>query len=242
MQNFSQYTPDHSQQNSMLAGISSEAVYFQRIYSWMFAALGVTAAVATLLVITGMWSLFNGGMIWMVVAFAPLGLALYMNSRAESLSVGSLKICLMVFASLFGITLSVLFQFYPTVAFIKAFVTTAGVYGAMAAYGLVTKRSLQGIGSFMYMGVWGLIIASVVNFFWHNNMLDLTICVIGVLIFAALTAYDHQKLRVIYFQYQRDGAAAEYVSKGVIFGALTLYLDFINLFLFLLRLFGRGND
>jgi FtsH-binding integral membrane protein len=112
----------------------------------------------------------------------------------------------------------------------------------MAAYGLLTKRSLEGLGAFLYMGLIGLIIAMIVNIFVASRMFDLIVCVIGVLIFAGLTAFDHQKLRVMYFAAEQDGIGEDNLSRIVIIGALELYLDFVNLFMFLLRIFLHSDD
>ncbi len=245
MQDFTNYTPNQSPQSSMArAALSSEAIFFQRIYGWMFAALAVTAGLAFVLSTSTTWLnlMLSGGVVFWVVGLAPLGLALYLSARIEHLSAGAIRMFLLAIAALFGGTLAVLFVIYPTAAFVKAFVCTAGIYGAMAAYGLVTKRSLQAWGSFLFMGVVGLILASIVNMFIKSGPMDFVICIIGVLVFAGLTAYDHQKLRVIHFQVEQQGGGAEMMNRFVMLGALTLYLDFINLFLFLLRIFGRGND
>jgi FtsH-binding integral membrane protein len=170
-----------------------------------------------------------------------LGLVFYLSARIQHIAPGTAKILFLAYAAVTGATFSVIGLVYPPMVIFKAFISTAGVYGAMACYGLVTKRSLQAWGSFLFMGLIGIIIASVVNMFMRSSAMDWVICVIGVLLFAGLTAYDHQKLRVIHAT-GLDGADDDSVSRVVIMGALTLYLDFINLFLFLLRLFGSSRD
>lgn len=243
MQDFTNFSPNQQSGSLARATVSSEALFFQRIYTWMFTGLLVTAGMAYMLSQSPAFInfMFGGSSVMLIVAFvAQIGLVMYLSARINALSPGAAKGLFLAYSALTGLTLSFIGLVYPPVIIFKAFITTAGVYGAMAVYGLVTKRSLQGLGSFLFMGLWGIIIASVVNIFMRSNMMDLMICVIGVFIFAGLTAYDHQKLRVIHAT-GLDGTAVQ-ESRMVIIGALNLYLDFINLFLFLLRLFGRGND
>jgi len=246
MQDFTKFNPNSQGVGVRQDALSSEALYFQRIYLWMCAGLSLTAATAFVLSTSPGWLGFlfqNRWALW--VAFgAQLGLVFYLSARINSLSPGAAKGLFLAYAALTGATFSVLLLVYPTYAFVKAFICTAGIYGAMAVYGLVTKRSLQAMGSFLFAGLVGLILASLVNMFWHNNQMDFVICVLGVFIFAGLTAYDHQKLRVMRFSLESQGlglAAADQESRLVVMGALTLYLDFINIFLFLLRLFGRRD-
>ena len=146
----------------------------------------------------------------------------------------------MAYSALTGVTFSILPIIYPAVAIAKAFVTTAGMFGAMSIYGMTTKRDLTGVGSFAIMGLFGLIIAMLVNIFLQSAAMDFVISGLGVVIFTLLTAYDTQKLKVMGESAPANDGTA--VRRGVILGALTLYLDFINLFLFLLRFFGGGRD
>jgi len=246
MQDFTNFNPNvQNQGNTSGLALTGEAVFFQKVYAWMFVALLVTAGLGWVLSTSETWLrlMINVGLVRWGVALAPLILTLYLSARLEHLSSTAIRGFLLAIAAFFGCTLSIVFLVYPTAALVKAFVCTAGIYGAMAAYGLVTKRSLQAMGSFLYMGVWGLVIASLINIFFVNSgPMDFVICVIGVLIFAGLTAYDHQKLRVLHFSAVRGGASDEDLTRFALMGSLSLYLDFINLFLFLLRLFGRGND
>ena len=243
MQDFTNYTPNSQHQGSLAqAAATSEALFFQRIYTWMFAGLALTAGSAYVLMHSAAWINFlvSNRFAFIGAAIVQLGVVFYLSARINSLAPSTAKILFLAYAALTGATFSVIGLVYPPMVIFKAFVSTAGVYGAMAVYGLVTKRSLQGMGSFLFMGLIGIIIASVVNMFVQSSAADLIICIIGVLLFAGLTAYDHQKLRVIHATALSGNADEE--SRVVIMGALTLYLDFINLFLFLLRLFGRGND
>ena len=244
MQDFTNFTPN-SQQPGALArsAAGSEALFFQKVYTWMFAGLAVTALASYVLAHSSTFIMFLVNNRWALYAgfFAQLGMVIYLTARLEHMSPSTAKGIFLAYSALTGACFSVLLLVYPSTAFIKAFVCTAGIYGGMAVFGLVTKRSLQGWGSFLFMGLIGIIIASVVNWFTQSPMMDFAICVIGVFIFAGLTAYDHQKLRVIYAT-ALNGADEDQISRVVVMGALTLYLDFINIFLFLLRLFGSSRD
>lgn len=236
MQDFTNYQPN-SRPGALARSASSEALFFQRVYTWMCAGLALTAGTSFVL----------SDMAWAVVQRYPftlllacvlqLGLVWYLSSRLSQLAPATAKALFLIYALVTGAVLSFIFVAYSPTVIVKAFVCTAGVYGAMAVYGLVTKRSLEAWGSFLFMGLVGLILASVVNMFVASGPMDLVICVIGVLIFSGLTAYDHQKLRVTYAT-GLDGTADQ-ESRVVIGGALSLYLDFINLFLYLLRFLNR---
>ena len=242
MQDFTNYSPG-AKQGVAAKAVSSEALFFQRIYMWMCGGLGLTALIAYGLAQSSGWVqliIGNQMILWMIL-IAELAVVFILSSKINTMAPSTAKGMFILYAALNGLTFSVvaIASVYYGDAVIKAFVCTVGIYGAMAAYGLMTKRSLQGLGSFLFMGLVGLILASIVNIFWQNGAMDFIICCGGVLIFAGLTAFDHQKLRVIYFSGFEDGAAE---SRMVVYGALTLYLDFINLFLFLLRLFAANRD
>jgi FtsH-binding integral membrane protein len=245
MQDFTKFNPNPQSFGASQAALSSEALYFQRIYLWMCAGLSLTAGTAYVLSSSMAWTRFLIGNQWIfyVAVFGTLGLVFFLGARLHSLSPPAARNLFLAYAALNGVTFSVLALVYPPTAFVKAFICTAGIYGAMAVYGMVTKRSLQAWGSFLVAGVVGLVLAMLVNIFWQNNTMDLAICVLGVLIFAGLTAYDHQKLRVLRYSLEGQSGleASEQESRLVVMGALTLYLDFINIFLFLLRLFGRRD-
>jgi FtsH-binding integral membrane protein len=170
-----------------------------------------------------------------VVMLAPLALVFYMSFRINSMSVSAAQTTFWVYAGLMGLSLSSIFLIYTGQSITQTFFVTAASFGALSLYGYTTKRSLSGMGSFLMMGLFGLIIASIVNIFLASSALDFAISAIGVLIFAGLTAYDTQKIKEMYFE--EDGAEA--TGRKAIMGALTLYLDFINLFLFMLRFLGN---
>ncbi|MDR1045009.1 MAG: Bax inhibitor-1/YccA family protein [Candidatus Adiutrix sp.] len=244
MQDFTNFTPNSRQPGVMArSAAGSEALFFQKVYTWMFAGLALTALASYVLAHSATFIMFlvnNSWAIW--VGFAcQLGLVFFLSARIQHMTPAAAKGIFLAYSALTGACLSPILLVYTGAAFIKAFVCTAGIYGAMAVYGLVTKRSLQAWGSFLFMGLIGLIIASVVNWFTRSTMMEMAICVIGVFIFAGLTAYDHQKLRVIFGTALQDSDEDE-VSRVVVLGALNLYLDFINIFLFLLRLFGSARD
>ncbi|WP_276119811.1 Bax inhibitor-1/YccA family protein [Pararhizobium qamdonense] len=170
-----------------------------------------------------------------VVMLAPLALVFYMSFRINSMSVSAAQTTFWVYAGLMGLSLSSIFLIYTGQSITQTFFVTAASFGALSLYGYTTKRSLSGMGSFLMMGLFGLIIASIVNIFLASSALDFAISAIGVLIFAGLTAYDTQKIKEMYFE--EEGAEA--TGRKAIMGALTLYLDFINLFLFMLRFLGN---
>lgn len=242
MQDFTNYTP-RTGGGAIAGAVSGEAVFFQRVYSWMFLGLAVTAGVAYALMSSQAWVnlLVTSRFALIGACLVQLGLVFYLTARINRIEPVTAKGLFLAYSAVTGATFSVIGLAYAPMAIFKAFVTTAGLYGAMAAYGLVTRRSLEAWGSFLFMGLVGLIIASLVNMFLGSGTMDMAICVIGVLVFAGLTAYDHQKLRVVYGT-GLGGADEAGVSRVVVLGALTLYLDFINLFLFLLRFFGQSRE
>jgi FtsH-binding integral membrane protein len=167
---------------------------------------------------------------------APLGIVIYLSFALRSMSLMAAQISYWLYAAIMGISLSVIFLTFTGESIARIFFITAGTFGGMSIYGYTTRRDLTGFGSFLIMGLWGLIIASLVNLFLQSSGLQFALSVIGVLVFVGLTAYDTQKLKALYTQVSID---AEQQGKVAIMGALTLYLDFINLFLNLLHLFGE---
>ncbi|HET7681419.1 MAG TPA: Bax inhibitor-1/YccA family protein [Xanthobacteraceae bacterium] len=171
----------------------------------------------------------------MIVLFlATLGLVFFMSFRVQTLSVGTATGLFFLYAGLLGLALAPIFAVYTGTSITRVFFITAASFGALSLYGYTTQRDLGPIGSFLIMGLFGIILAMIVNIFLASSALDLTISVIGVLIFAGLTAYDTQRIKEMY-DVSDDGTIA---GRKAIMGALSLYLDFINMFLMLLRLFG----
>ena len=168
------------------------------------------------------------------VALAPLGFVFAMSFGVNKFSQATLQLMFWAFATVMGLSLSTIFLVYTGESIAATFFATAGAFAGLSLFGYTTKKNLQGMGTFLVMGVIGLIIASVINIFLQSSTLTLAVSFIGVLIFAGLTAYDTQRLKREY-QYLRG---TEFAGKAVIMGALSLYLDFINMFLFLLRFMG----
>jgi hypothetical protein len=184
------------------------------------------------------YTLYGTPLMW-VVALAPLAFIFFFTFRMDRMSAATARATFFAFAAVMGASLSTILIRYTGASVVQVFFITAAAFGSLSLWGYTTQRSLSGMGSFLLMGLIGLIIASLVNIFLASSALQFAISVIGVLIFAGLTAYDTQKLKEMYIYGDFDGEAA---AKASIFGALTLYLDFINMFQFLLSLFGSRND
>lgn len=212
--------------------------YMLRVYNYMTGGLAVTGIIAYVVGTNPSFlnAIYGTPLQW-VVMFAPLVLVMVFSFRLQKMSVGAAQAVFWAFAALMGLSLSYIFAVYQIGSIARVFFITAGTFAAMSLYGYTTKRDLTGMGSFLMMGLIGIIIASVVNYFLNSGGLNFAISVIGVLIFTGLTAYDTQKIKSIYNELD----AAAIASKKAIMGALNLYLDFINLFLMLLRLFGNRN-
>ena len=182
--------------------------------------------------------LYTTPLMW-VFALAPLAFIFFFSFRMDRMSAATARTTFFAFAAAMGVSLSTLLIRYTGASVVQVFFITAAAFGALSLYGYTTKKSLSGIGSFLVMGLIGLLLASLVNIFLASSALQFAISLVGVLIFAGLTAYDTQKLKEMYLSENLGGEAAAKVS---IFGALTLYLDFINMFQFLLALVGNRNE
>ncbi|MDP3896944.1 MAG: Bax inhibitor-1/YccA family protein [Mesorhizobium sp.] len=180
------------------------------------------------------YALYGSPLRW-VVMLAPLGMVFFLSARINSMSLSAAQTSFWVFAGLMGLSLSSIFLVYTSASIVQTFFITAASFGALSLFGYTTKRDLTGWGSFLIMGVFGLIIAMVVNIFLASPAMQFAISAIGVLIFAGLTAYDTQKIKEMYF----DGDEVLVAGRKAVMGALTLYLDFINLFSFLLSFLGN---
>ena len=209
------------------------------IYNYMASGVLLTGIVAMLTASSGFaYTLAQGGLLFWVVALAPLGFVLAMSFGANKFSRGTLQAMFWGFAITMGLSLSSLLLVYTGESIAATFFATAGAFAGLSLFGYTTKKDLSGFGTFLIMGVIGLIIASVINIFMQSSMLELAISFLGVLIFAGLTAYDTQRLKREY-QHLRG---TEFAGKAIILGALSLYLDFINMFLFLLRFMGVNRE
>ena len=178
--------------------------------------------------------IFNSGFKWLVM-LAPLGIVMYLSFGISKMSASKAQSTFWVFAALMGASLASIFIVYTQMSIARVFFITSGTFGAMSIYGYTTKRDLTKLGSFLMMGLFGIIIASIVNIFMQSSMMYFVISILGVLIFVGLTAYDTQKIKNMYLA----SDSGELIGKKAVMGALTLYLDFINLFIMLLRLFGQ---
>jgi len=182
-------------------------------------------------------ALFGSPLMWVVV-LAPVALVFVLSFGVHRMSVATAQIVFWVYAALVGVSLASIFMVYTAESITRVFFITAATFGAMSLWGYTTKRDLTGMGSFLFMGLIGIIIASIVNIFMASSALQFAISVVGVLVFTGLTAYDTQKIKEMYYVGD-DGTVA---GRKAIMGALSLYLDFINLFLMLLRLFGSNRE
>lgn len=217
--------------------------FLSGVFGWMFLAMAITAATAYLFASTQslvnlMYNAETGGMsiLGWIIMLSPLGLVIWMSAGFQRMSASTMVLVFVLYSLLMGASLSFVFLAFTGASIAKTFVITAGMFGLMAVVGYTTKTDLSKFGSIMFMGLIGLIIASLVNMFMRSPMMDYIISFIGVLVFTGLTAYDVQKLKRIGAQVTEGSESAR---KVTIMGALTLYLDFINLFLFLLRFFGN---
>jgi uncharacterized protein len=224
--------------SSSVETVSRERAFIRTTYMWMFGGLLITA-LASLAVLASpamKQAIFGTPLMWVLV-IAELGMVFFLSMRIQKMAPATAAITFLIYSALNGLTLSAIFFVYTSSSIMQAFVTAAGTFGAMSLYGLITKRDLTSWGSFFFMGLIGIILASVVNLFLRSDGLSFVISVLGVFIFIGLTAYDTQKLKA----YAR-AANGPSVTNFAVIGALALYLDFINLFLMLLRLFGGRRN
>ena len=217
---------------------AAQACLMRSVYVWMTLALAITGLTA--LYVAKSMTLINlmlqNSMLFWGLLIAEVGVVMYLTARIHRMTFTTATVLFILYSLLNGVTLSVLFLVYTLSSIATTFFVTAGTFGVMAVAGMVTRRDLSRIGSLCVMGVIGIIIASVVNLFLHNSVMDLVISCAGVLLFVGLTAYDAQKIKRLLMT---EGTEVnEGTQKIALLGAMTLYLDFINLFIYLLRLMG----
>ena len=208
------------------------------IYNYMTSGVLLTGIVALLTARSGLAYSFASGPLMWIVALSPLAIVFAMSFGANKFSRGTLQAMFWGFAVLMGLSLSTIFLVYTGASIAATFFATAGAFAGLSLWGYTTKKDISGWGSFLIMGVVGLIIASIANMFVQSEGLAMAIPFIGVLIFAGLTAYDTQRLKNEYQMLR----GTEFAGKAIILGALSLYLDFINMFLFLLRFMGASRE
>jgi len=212
------------------------------VYNYMASGVLLTGIIALLFSRGGIDSpaaqlFINGGILAWVVMLAPLGVVFWLSFGINRISTTTARILFWAYATLLGVSLSTIFLVYTGGSIAQTFFATSAAFACLSLWGYTTKKDLSGMGTFLIMGVFGLIIAMLINLFMRSTAMDLAISAIGVLLFAGLTAYDTQKIKSMYFAV----AGTDFVGKAVVMGALTLYLDFINMFLFLLRFMGNRN-
>jgi hypothetical protein len=222
--------------------------YMLRVYNYMVLGLGLTGLVAyfsastpailNLLYAAGSDGRVGPTMLFWVVAFAPLGMVFFLSARIHKMSASTAQALYWIYAGLVGLSLAHVFLAFTGASVARVFFITAGSFAGLSLYGYTTKRDLSGFGSFLMMGLIGIILASVVNIFLGFEQLNFVISVLGVLVFAGLTAFDTQNIKLMYL----ESDTAEIHTKKAVLGALRLYLDFLNLFLMLLHLLGVARS
>jgi FtsH-binding integral membrane protein len=215
------------------------ASFMRGVYGWMCGGLAITAVTAWLVAgspaLTA--AIFGNRAVFWVLALAQLGIVVALSARVNQMAASTASILFVVYSALTGVTLSSILLAFTGESVFTTFLVTAGMFGSLAAYGTVTRRELSGLGQFLFMGLIGVVLASIVGIFWHSDALQFAISCIGVVVFAGLTVYDAQRLKALAFATNTGST-----SSATIVGALALYLDFINLFLFLLRFLGNRRD
>ena len=242
-----QFDPRQTGVNAATVGVPRAArdaglrSYMLSVYNYMASGVLLTSIVALLFANSSLINLLvdtatgKPSLLFWVVLFAPLGLVMWLSWGINRMSASTAQILFFLYAGIIGVQFSSLFLVYTGVSIAQTFFAVAAAFMGLSLYGYTTKKDLSGWGSFLIMGVVGIFVALLVNLFLRSPALDLAISAIGVLIFAGLTAYDTQKIKSIYFQVAGHG---ETMAKSAILGALNLYIDFINMFLFLLRFMG----
>ncbi|MFM8771623.1 MAG: Bax inhibitor-1/YccA family protein [Candidatus Kapaibacterium sp.] len=227
--------------NSFSQAISADAIrtYVQRVYAWMVGGLLLTTASAILVASsqTLQAAIFGTPLVW-VVMLAPLAMVFFLSARIDKMQPSTAAGTFIAYALTNGLSFGAIFLVYDLGSIFQVFFIAAGMYAGAAIFGYTTKRDLTGMGSFLFMGLIGLVIASIVNIFLGSSILEFAVSVIGVLVFTGLTAFEMNKIKEqAIVMYAGEGLA----HKRAILGALSLYLNFVNLFLYLLRLFGNRD-
>ncbi len=211
--------------------------YMVKVYQYMSIALAISGLVAFMVASSpALMQAIFGTPLAFVVMLAPLGFVIFFGIKLKSISAEKAKSFLWIYSALMGLSLATIFAVYTATSITRVFLITASTFGAMSIYGYTTKKDLTSFGSFLIMGLIGIMIASIINIFLKSSGLDFAISLLGVFIFIGLTAYDTQRIKQTYYHFAGNN---EMVSKMAVMGALNLYMDFINLFIMLLRFFGE---
>lgn len=219
--------------------VALQNAFVNRVFGWMTAGLALTGFIAYYLSANYAMQIAKNHGLYVVLILLELVVVMGLSFAINKISAFVALLGFLFFAALNGVTLSWIFLAYDSASIAKTFFATSATFGAMGLFGYITKKDLTGIGSLCFMGLIGLIIASVLNVIWPNSRVGLVISIVGVLIFVGLVAYDTQKIKQLAWAVGEGEVDAETGKKYAIFGALTLYLDFVNLFLYLLRLLGN---
>lgn len=238
----SRYVPNDQRSTSGTApGARIEAglrQHMQRIYGYMSAGLMLTALVAYAAAVSGFYQAIAGTPLLWIVMLAPLGFVLVLSFGLERISAGTAILLFWLYAAVMGLSLGGVFQAFTGSSIARVFLITAATYGAMSLYGFTTGADLSKLGSFLFMGLIGIVIASLVNIFVGSDAVQFVISIVGVILFVGLTAYDTQRIKAMYLESDME----ELAGRKAVLGALALYLDFINLFMMLLQLFGQRRQ
>jgi FtsH-binding integral membrane protein len=213
--------------------------YLLQVYNYMGLGLAITGVVAFLVASTpALYQPIFGTPLKWVVMLAPLGFVFFLGAKIQTMSVSAAQLTFWAFAAVMGLSMASIFLVFTGESIARVFFITAAMFGAMSLYGYSTKRDLSGWGSFLFMGLIGIIIAMLVNIFLASAAVQFAISVIGVLVFTGLTAYDTQRIKEMYYELD----SADVATRKAIMGALSLYLNFINMFVMLLQLFGTARE
>ena len=234
-----QMTPQAAIAATTVQSAERITAFLRKVYGWMCVGLAITATVALGVASspTLVQAIFGNKILFFGLFAAEIGLVFYLSARINRIAAGTAAGLFLLYSALNGATLSLILLRYTGTSIASTFLVTAGMFGALALFGTATKRSLAGVGQFAFMGLIGIILASLVGMFWKSEGLQFGISIVGVIVFTGLTAWDAQKLKTMAVTVPESS----YGSYSVV-GALALYLDFINLFLFLLRFMGGRRD
>src|SRR3982075_3115643 len=212
--------------------------HMQRVYGYMAGGLALTGLVAYAAAVSGFYQAIAGTALIWIVMLAPLGFVLALSFGIQRMTAGTAMLLFWIYAAVMGLSLGGIFLVFTGTSIARLFFITAATFGAMSLYGYTTRTDLSNFGSFLLMGLIGIVIASIVNIFIGSSALQFAISIIGVIVFVGLTAYDTQRIKEIYL----ESDTVEVAGKKAVLGALALYLDFINLFMLLLQLFGQRRQ
>ena len=231
-------TPESQFQAASIGSVERVSAFLRRVYGWMFAGLALTGLVALAMAQNpaNVVAFAQNRVLFFGLMIAELGLVVFLTARVLRMSPAAAIGSFVLYAALNGVLFSTIFLAYTGSSIATTFLVTAGMFGGLALFGTMTRKNLAGLGSFAMMGLWGVILAMIVGFFVHSDLLQFAMSVVGVIVFTALTAWDAQRLKSMALV-----TAEGHTENLAIVGALALYLDFVNLFLFLLRFLGRRD-